>query len=353
MMCILCNARAYYCNQASSATAARELADAAVQDGARGLGQLSGLGSAGRWRANVERDMHRHSMKALGMNVKLYGVRTVKHRKAGLAAEAAVHDILLPHEMMAHLWRADKEQFKRIMGTDALPEWWAKVKASGEHWYAQHPARAEVESEGGARHIPGRLFGDDGHVGLRKIGLLHWSSCVASMMTRKTRFPIAVVSGDTSLGPPTENPILEAVVWSWKVAATGVFPTRDHLGAPMTGWRKRMAGQQIAGGFKLLFCQMLGDWQWLAKVLSLETKWDTESMCHLCHATKSGCTNYANFCHDAPHIETTRSAAHYLESPAAQKSPLSKLPGWHLETCMVDIMHAGPLGIVAWAAGAQ
>jgi hypothetical protein len=102
-----------------------------------------------------------------------------------------------------------------------------------------------------------------------------------------------------------------------------------------------------------VFCQLLGDWQYLVKALHLEHKWDTQKMCHLCFAEKSGELNYSNFCRDAPHRNMIRSTTDYLASDAAARSPLCRLPGWHLDCCVIDVMHAGPLGVCLFASGVR
>lgn len=61
--------------------------------------------------------------------------------------------------------------------------------------------------------------------------------------------------------------------------------------------------------------------------------------------------NYANFSHSAPFLDQVRSTADYMETDAAALAPLCRLPGFHKQTCMIDVMHAGPLGVCMYAAG--
>ena len=85
--------------------------------------------------------------------------------------------------------------------------------------------------------------------------------------------------------------------------------------------------------------------------LKLEYNWSTEQMCHLCAACKSGPLNYACFDDDAPYLAAPRSSSDYMNSAAAAESPVTALPGFHLETVVVDVMHAVPLGIGLFASG--
>jgi hypothetical protein len=217
--------------QASSSRGAQKLAAAAQADGARGLQELTAIGAHGLHPANMERDLHRHSAKCLGLSLDLYAVPTIRRKRAGLAAESTTHDILLPHELLGHLWVADRAAFSAALGLDLAEEWWKRLRVAGESWYLQHPLRTQIEHTGGKLHVPVRFFGDEGHAGkTRKVLLLHWSSPLAGLMTRRTRFPIAVLPQELSLGDPTENPLYEAIVWSFNVAASGVYPREDHEG---------------------------------------------------------------------------------------------------------------------------
>lgn len=185
-------------------------------------------GNSGRWQQNLERDMHRLSRKQLGLECRLFSVDVPIKQKTCDAPESGQHDLLLPHEVLGSLWRANESMFCDILGTARAEEYWTMTKAAGQHWYLQHPSRAEIESSGGRYHIPGRLFGDEGAVGkTRKILQVHWTSVLSTQMTRKTRFPILVLPADKSLGISSETPLYEAIVWSWECARRGVYPDKD------------------------------------------------------------------------------------------------------------------------------
>jgi hypothetical protein len=134
--------------QASSSRGAQELAAAAQSDGARGLQEPTATGTHGCHIANMERGLHRLSAKCLGLSLELYAVPTVRRKRAGLAAESTTHDILLPHELLGHLWVADRAAFFAALGLDLAEEWWKRLRIAGESresWYLQlaTPARAD------------------------------------------------------------------------------------------------------------------------------------------------------------------------------------------------------------------
>ena len=148
-----------YVARQESATAARELAGAAHDDGARGLGRMARLGARGKHASNIERDMHRLASSCTNAKVRLYRVMTTKLQRWGLERHDVPHDVLLPHEFLGLLYRARADQFHEIMGTSKLVEYWAAMRRAGQSWYRQHPSRAEIEATGGQYLIPGRIFG--------------------------------------------------------------------------------------------------------------------------------------------------------------------------------------------------
>ena len=80
----------------------------------------------------------------------------------------------------------------------------------------------------------------------------------------------------------------------------------------------------------------------MVETFNITTTYGTEECCHLCAATQSGPMNYSNFSHAAPFFDAPRLTEDFLLRPETAMAPLCQLPGWHLESCMIDCMHAGP-----------
>ena len=107
------HADALHVAREESATAAREMAEAAVADGARGCARMANLGAAGKYASNIERDLHRMSGKAVGAKISLYPVMTHKRARGSLAEQNAVHEVLLPHEFSASCGRRAETCFTK------------------------------------------------------------------------------------------------------------------------------------------------------------------------------------------------------------------------------------------------
>ena len=66
------------------------------------------------------------------------------------------------------------------------------------------------------------------------------------------------------------------------------MPSRDEHGSPLKSRRAANAGKPIAGAFKFLLTQILGDWEWLSDSFSLhQSDYRNDTFCFLCRATKS------------------------------------------------------------------
>ena len=57
--------------------------------------------------------------------------------------------------------------------------------------------------------------------------------------------------------------LISALNWGFAGLLTGVMPSRDKHGSPLEWDRAAKAGKPIAGAFKLLLAQIVGDWEWL------------------------------------------------------------------------------------------
>jgi len=161
-----------------------------------------------------------------------------------------------------------------------------------------------------------------------------------------------VQSGNLAIDSVTEKPLLDAIVWSWHGALSGVYPHADQNGKPFDGRRSRLAGTELAGGCKLIVVQWAADWKYTVEAFRFETYYGArESICHLCAATTSGPNRFTDFTFTSPCFEQPRRNDDYVNSEAAIRSPLSKLRGFHITMVLPELMHSGPLGVHLRAAG--
>lgn len=206
----------------AAATDGQEVAQAATEDGAEGLDDLASIGSLGRWKQNCQRDLFVASRRDLGVDSAslLHWVETVGRRRGTFASECTQVPILAPHQFVGQLWTTDENRFHALMGTQHLRECWSHLLKTKPAWFVAHPAFPDIERTSGVKHIPYRLFGDDGGLGKdRSIEILHWSPVLhhegGVSLTRKCRIPIFIIDDGLTIKGCTEVPLMKAAVWSF------------------------------------------------------------------------------------------------------------------------------------------
>ena len=252
-----------------AATHGQEIAQAATEDGAEGLSDLAAIGSNGRWKQTCQRDLFRLARRDQGVDSAsmLHWVETVGRRRGTFASECVQVPMLPPHEFAGQLWKTDEDRFHALMGTQHLRDFWSHLLKTRPAWFVAHPAFRGIERTGGVKHIPYRVFGDDGGLGKeRSIEILHWSPVLhhegGVRLTRKCRIPIFIVDDGLSIKGCTEVPLMKAVAWSFNEAFHGVYTNRDEHGNEAPKYRRRRSGS-ICGGYKLVFIQLCADWKYL------------------------------------------------------------------------------------------
>ena len=131
-------------------------------------------------------------------------------------------------------------------------------------------------------------------------------------------------------------------------ALTGLHPRRGPWGKRFRDRQKRkLADQNLAGGFKLVYVMFVGDWKGEQEPFNLTP---SDEMCHLCCATVAGELSYCKPCNN-PCFDHPRSNDDYMASQSAAMSPLTRIHGFHILQVLPDAMHVGPLGIFLTTAG--
>ena len=139
-----------------------------------------------------------------------------------------------------------------------------------------------------------------------------WSSVLCRLESRLSRFLIAAVPLMHALDA-TLHKVYELTRWSFEAMLSGVFPDRDPEGNPWPAgsWRAARAGTRIAGPFRAVLAQVLGDWKWLKEAFKLKYGYDRIPVCHLCQAAKRGVHRFDDFNLKASHRSTRRTLGEY------------------------------------------
>ena len=326
------------------ATEGQQVASKAQADGARKCGKMASLGASGRFQQNVERDLFRHARRELKVPWQLCYIDTL-HRDS-LRTTTARHPILPPHEVLGLVWKKSRDVFDLVFGTADLEGFWEKMFRSEPLHLQEHPARSDI-LKNPRFHIPCKIFDDDGSCGkYRSIKVVHWTPiCSKISLTRLCKIPIFLCHGFQSIPEVTENPLFEWTVWSFDAALAGTYPQVGFGGAPLTGKRLAMAGQQIAGPYKLVFLEFMSDMAASVKTFHLCQGYNFSEKCHVCFAHHGGECDFRDFRNDATWMSRPRSNDAYLASESARRSPLSQLPGFTVHCIFPELMHAGPQGV--------
>lgn len=158
-------------------------------------------------------------------------------------------------------------------------------------------------------------------------------------------------------GKCTFKVVFEMLAWSQKALILGKYPSTDHLGRPFPqgSWRAKMAGKslKIRGGI----IQKCADWQWFLVALNL-CGWQGEGadqlICWLCNGGKNSVCNAYDFSLGAPWRGTMLNmVSHWERARQSRKEPslIFLIPGFLIIFCIVDMMHAGCLGVLQYAQG--
>ena len=261
--------------------------------------------------------------------------------------------MLLPHEVLHHLYKKSPEAFKsRMFGSEgnSPADFWARARSTLP-WLREHPAYGSIEASP-QNYIPLRVHGDE--VVYNQQGGKLLVANVASALTRTVSMSVAKILC-FAIRPTcilSFDPILQVLAWSFHVLLSGIMPAVGPDGeTPLTGPRSRLAGQPIAGGLKFVFMQLVGDWQFLVQTLQLNNTYSHDLFCFLCRCTKSAGPRCAwNYHHAAGWVSSmVAEASFYAEH---QDLVWYEFPGFCVHMVRLDLMHLLCLGIFHWVLGA-
>ena len=317
---------------------------------------LASLGTCGKWKQNIERDLHRHCRRNnLTGSLEPYYVSTTIKDGNGQHQPAEI-PILLPHEVVDAIYNTSKLDFQtRFFGAgggDANAQaFWAN--SHGQEWFHRHMARQDILRDP-SNAVPLRVFGDEAPTFKASgIFILQFTSALCRLSSWLSRFLIMCVPTVNIIEHVTLDPLFEAVVWSFQILARGgAFPREDHHQMEFARGTHRYKKRDgiIAGGVLFVTCQVIGDWKWLKEEFRLKYHYGTNECCWKCRAKKrrGGAMTAWDFRLLAAWTFQLRTHAEFM---AHRRSVLCGLPGFHHDSLLCDIMHLIMLGCLQWLCG--
>jgi hypothetical protein len=152
----------------------------------------------------------------------------------------------------------------------------------------------------------------------------------------------------------TDSEIVTFIIWNIKVMESGIFPSTDHLGRPLTGHRATMAGKPLAVGWRATLTSTLSDLKEKVKVHRYPRNYMCIFFCERClsHRHMSDTGNGYYFADDALWMQMIVSHEQYvLTTPPGYHSPWLAFPSWTIDRHRDDLLHMLYLGVVKDVAG--
>ena len=136
--------------------------------------------------------------------------------------------------------------------------------------------------------VPVFLHADKGEFSNRdKILCISWGSAASRAETIHSNLLFSVLPAEWIVKHETEEMLYAVWVWSMFWLMEGIFPDVDHNGDPWPAGSRRaaLAGLPLADGYRCLFAEFRGDWEWVVDTFgfrrdSLLLGW---SGCFRCH----------------------------------------------------------------------
>ena len=119
------------------------------------------LGSAGKWPANIERDLLRQARKSLGVDFEVYPCPNILRDGNTIARDAEV-GMLLPHEICHWLWTLNPSKFEKLFPPARIRRFWSLAISLQEDWFVCHPMYENImQAADTSMFLPIQVFGDD------------------------------------------------------------------------------------------------------------------------------------------------------------------------------------------------
>ena len=224
-----------------------------------------------------------------------------------------------PPEVLQYLWETVGVEVSR----DKLLQYWEEARERSLPW--------ADGSAGDNPKIPLKLFGDDASYGKQNdkfMALVISSPLWRPHANRNSRWTVAVLNLHGSLGYPTLQPILRALVWSLNQAYDVPLESSGHT-------------------FQVT--ELGGDWKYVRESFNMTTHWNSSGpgkCCHFCTIDRKDMARL-HLLEPLPY----RSTNEFIRDVISPRwpSPLILLRHFHIEVVQRCLLHTCHLGLL-WTA---
>ena len=143
--------------------------------------------------------------------------------------------------------------------------------------------------------------------------------------------------------------ITALIKWDMEVCMSGLWPSKDYLGADMVGEHASRAGLEFANGWKATLLGCNADNKARVEANQFQRNYMATLVCDRCLACQPGCKksldlcSFYNFDANAGYKCTYFSHEGYMRT-CGTPSPWAQVPGWTLHCAFFDLMHTVFLG---------
>ena len=285
-------------------------------------------GKYGKYRNNVKRDMLRAAMKDKKDWPPLYYIEVEIINPATQTVGLKKLPIILPHEFICFCKKND----------DALL---LSQENMGQATKA-HIANACLEL--GVSELLGiGLWGDGVPCKFDRSESLEVLTMNVPGVSTTMRVPVAVINKTIVVKALTFDSIFSVLAWSFAVLASGVMPSKDHLGVPFTGKRSTYAGKPV---LKSVLCEFRGDWAWYKQCFRFPQHNENRGICWRCSCTPSEIRQVGSDARWRSHKLTHWQLLQRMLEQGLPPSPLFAAPCFRSSAVLIDWLHAADQGIL-------
>jgi hypothetical protein len=256
-----------------SARMIQKVAHAALLDGCQHaeVATLASCGNFGDQQGNIHRDVMNQFLPQVHINEPCIIKTKCRDNKTSQVQEVEAAT-LMPHELLHALSRY--EAVSSFFDSTRLVEFWSEVERSGCPKLKGHPLHSIPGWK--QKCIPIFIHGDGVEFQTRDSLMVYsWGPLLAEGSSQDTSFLVAAFPKSSTTkedrGKGTWDPLLKEVARSFEACFEGLWPSGP------------LAGQPLAGGFRLVLWCLIGDHDYFSNTLGL-AHWRNDYLCWCCNA---------------------------------------------------------------------
>ena len=255
---------------------------------------------------------------------------------------------LQPYEVFSMLW-GHAEQFQKALLGDydasAVQVYWETMARSS--WTTSDVLSDAELWENRAKVMPFFIHSDGGEI--YKNGsytIYQWCTPFAFNINPKDSRLYILMIDEAIRTEKTETEVASYLSYQNEVLKSGVHPSLDHDGNPVTGSKVDLIGKKLAGGWRAAFSAWTGDLKEDVKVHKLHRNYQCNFFCKKCLACKHKHNgNGYDFNIGAFWTRNLVNHATYLDTTAPERrSPYCQMKGWTIHRSREDDLHQIWLG---------